>query len=131
MRAQAEDDQKGLDFTSNKRAVRRCCTSIGKPESHSSRAAIAAAAGTGGRSFCTGRCCTPQKLTAFASRHACKRLPSPLQALGFTENDSAGQTNIFAVEPKSYVAGSSADKTGEGSQVRLLFPAFISPYCCL
>ena len=25
--------------------------------------------------------------------------------------DSAGQSNIFAVEPKTYVAGSSADKT--------------------
>ena len=45
---------------------------------------------------------------------ACARL---LQALGFTENDSAGQTNIFAVEPKTYVAGSSSDKTSEGSQV--------------
>ncbi len=33
----------------------------------------------------------------------------PPQALGFTESDSAGQTNIFAVEPKSYVAGSSSD----------------------
>lgn len=32
-------------------------------------------------------------------------------ALGFTESDSAGQTNVFAVEPKSYVAGSSSDKT--------------------
>lgn len=36
------------------------------------------------------------------------------QALGFTESDSAGQTNIFAVEPKQYVAGSSAD-TGSTS----------------
>ncbi|PRW32587.1 hypothetical protein C2E21_8192 [Chlorella sorokiniana] len=61
VRASAEDDQKGLDFTSNKRA-----------------------------------------------------------ALGFTENDSAGQTNIFAVEPKQYVAGSSSDKTGEGSQATLI-----------
>ena len=34
-----------------------------------------------------------------------------VQALGFTESDSAGQTNIFAVEPKSYVAGSSRDET--------------------
>ncbi|KAL4421479.1 hypothetical protein ABPG75_010770 [Micractinium tetrahymenae] len=41
-------------------------------------------------------------------------------ALGFTENDSAGQTNIFAVEPKSYVAGSSADTTSSGSQATLL-----------
>jgi hypothetical protein len=36
-----------------------------------------------------------------------------LQALGFTESDSAGQTNIFAVEPKAYVAGSSGDKTSD------------------
>eukprot|EP00887_Chlorella_sp_A99_P005792 scaffold1.g5792.t1 len=32
-------------------------------------------------------------------------------ALGFTESDSAGQTNIFPVEPRSYVAGSSDDST--------------------
>ena len=38
---------------------------------------------------------------------------SPFQALGFTESDSAGQTNIFAVEPKAYVAGSSNDKTSD------------------
>ncbi|PSC68693.1 hypothetical protein C2E20_7752 [Micractinium conductrix] len=41
-------------------------------------------------------------------------------ALGFTESDSAGQTNIFAVEPKSYVAGSTADTTGSGYQATLL-----------
>lgn len=34
-----------------------------------------------------------------------------MQALGFTESDSAGQTNIFAVEPKSYVQGSQSDAT--------------------
>ncbi|KAG7672234.1 hypothetical protein Ndes2526B_g06776 [Nannochloris sp. 'desiccata'] len=34
-------------------------------------------------------------------------------ALGFTESDSAGQTNIFAVEPKAYVAGSSKDMTSD------------------
>lgn len=34
------------------------------------------------------------------------------QALGFTEADSAGQTNIFAVQPKAYVAGTSEDDTG-------------------
>lgn len=36
------------------------------------------------------------------------------QQLGYTEKDSAGQSNIFAVEPKSYVQGSSAD-SGKGS----------------
>eukprot|EP00873_Tetraselmis_striata_P018533 jgi/Tetstr1/438797/TSEL_027306.t1 len=36
-------------------------------------------------------------------------------ALGFTDQDSAGQTNIFAVEPKSYVAGSSADDGSNSS----------------
>eukprot|EP00899_Mesostigma_viride_P003509 jgi/Mesvir1/13159/Mv06126-RA.1 len=30
---------------------------------------------------------------------------------GFTEADSAGQSNVFAVEPKIYEAGSKADKT--------------------
>ncbi|KAI3423813.1 hypothetical protein D9Q98_009649 [Chlorella vulgaris] len=40
-------------------------------------------------------------------------------ALGFTESDSAGQTNIFAVEPKTYVAGSSADGTSSGSQTTI------------
>ncbi|BDA43445.1 hypothetical protein COCOBI_04-4570 [Coccomyxa sp. Obi] len=35
-------------------------------------------------------------------------------ARGYTEEDSAGQSNIFAVEPKQYVAGSSRD-TGENS----------------
>jgi hypothetical protein len=34
-----------------------------------------------------------------------------LQALGYTDSDSAGQTNVFAVEPKTYVAGSPSDKT--------------------
>mmetsp|Transcript_31160 Transcript_31160/g.101587 ORF Transcript_31160/g.101587 Transcript_31160/m.101587 type:complete len:154 (-) Transcript_31160:40-501(-) len=36
-------------------------------------------------------------------------------ALGFTEEDSAGQSNIFAVEPKMVVAGSSADSGDTGS----------------
>ena len=45
--------------------------------------------------------------------------PDLLQALGFTESDSAGQTNIFAVEPKIYVAGSSADKTASGANATL------------
>jgi hypothetical protein len=35
------------------------------------------------------------------------------QSLGFTEEDSAGQTNIFAVEPKSYVQGTSLDETAD------------------
>ena len=39
--------------------------------------------------------------------------PPSKQALVFTESDSAGQTNIFAVEPKAYVAGSSSDKTSD------------------
>ena len=33
--------------------------------------------------------------------------------MGFTESDSAGQTNIFAVEPKSYVKGSTSDATAD------------------
>ncbi|KAL4432223.1 hypothetical protein ABPG77_005985 [Micractinium sp. CCAP 211/92] len=47
-------------------------------------------------------------------------------ALGFTENDSAGQTNIFAVEPKSYVAGSSADNTAQGGQTTLLVAGVVA-----
>ncbi len=31
--------------------------------------------------------------------------------VGFVESDSAGQTNVFAVEPKQYVAGGKADET--------------------
>ncbi|EFN54658.1 expressed protein [Chlorella variabilis] len=40
-------------------------------------------------------------------------------ALGFTESDSAGQTNVFAVEPKVYVAGSTADTTSAGNQATI------------
>lgn len=36
-----------------------------------------------------------------------------MQALGYTDSDSAGQTNIFAVEPKLYVAGSTSDGTAD------------------
>uniref|UniRef100_A0A061S2D2 Uncharacterized protein n=1 Tax=Tetraselmis sp. GSL018 TaxID=582737 RepID=A0A061S2D2_9CHLO len=36
-------------------------------------------------------------------------------ALGFTEQDSAGQTNIFAVEPKTYVEGTSSDEPTDTS----------------
>lgn len=35
--------------------------------------------------------------------------PNTRSGLGYTEDDSAGQTNIFAVEPKLYLAGSSRD----------------------
>ena len=43
---------------------------------------------------------------------------SPPQGLGYTAEDSAGQSNIFAVEPKTYVAGSAKDpKAGSGSLV--------------
>eukprot|EP00891_Asterochloris_glomerata_P004885 jgi/Astpho2/4885/Aster-05818 len=31
-------------------------------------------------------------------------------ARGYQEEDSAGQTNVFAVEPKQYLAGSSGDQ---------------------
>jgi hypothetical protein len=56
----------------------------------------------------------PPLTTAAHHRH---HVSSCLQALGFTESDSAGQSNVFAVEPKSYVAGSSADATSEGAKV--------------
>lgn len=51
---------------------------------------------------CTAMADNDKKLSFEANKRA---------ALGFTESDSAGQTNVFAVEPKSYVAGSSSDKT--------------------
>lgn len=73
----------------------------------------AAAAGTGGRRSAGS---SSQPPAGSLLQPDCDLRPL-LQALGFTDNDSAGQTNIFAVEPKTYVAGSSADKTGEGSQV--------------
>ncbi|CAG9464528.1 unnamed protein product [Pedinophyceae sp. YPF-701] len=38
--------------------------------------------------------------------------PNRNAAVGFQDEDSAGQTNIFAVEPKSYLAGSTADTSG-------------------
>ncbi|GAB4822760.1 hypothetical protein N2152v2_009806 [Parachlorella kessleri] len=37
-------------------------------------------------------------------------------AVGYTDEDSAGQSNIFAVEPKVYVSGSSADNSNAGPQ---------------
>lgn len=52
--------------------------------------------------------------------HATTTTTGPLttQGLGYTAEDSAGQSNIFAVEPKTYVAGSSKDpKAGAGSLV--------------
>ncbi|KAK9844043.1 hypothetical protein WJX81_002857 [Elliptochloris bilobata] len=38
-------------------------------------------------------------------------------ARGYTEEDSAGQSNIFAVEPKQYVQGSVRDSGGPSSNV--------------
>ncbi|KAK9859840.1 hypothetical protein WJX84_006835 [Apatococcus fuscideae] len=46
-----------------------------------------------------------QKLSFEASRRA---------AMGYTEEDSAGQTNIFAVEPKKYIQN-AADDMASGS----------------
>ena len=40
--------------------------------------------------------------------HCFSSLFFSFQALGFVEADSAGQTNIFAVEPKQYVGGNVA-----------------------
>lgn len=41
--------------------------------------------------------------------------PTDFQGLGYTSEDSAGQSNIFAVEPKPYVADGTNDSIGEGS----------------
>lgn len=38
-----------------------------------------------------------------------------MQALGFTEDDSAGQSNIFAVEPKTYVQSGSPDSNSNAT----------------
>jgi hypothetical protein len=46
--------------------------------------------------------------------------PAPLlppQNVGYTAEDSAGQSNIFAVEPKQYVAGSARDTVSAGVAV--------------
>lgn len=40
-----------------------------------------------------------------------------LQALGFTADDSAGQSNIFAVEPKTYVQSGSPDSNSSATLV--------------
>lgn len=39
---------------------------------------------------------------------------------GYTEEDSAGQSNIFAVEPKQYVAGSQRDDGANSNQTALI-----------
>lgn len=41
--------------------------------------------------------------------------PNKRAGVGFIDDDSAGQTNIFAVEPKRYVAGSQQDQTGSSN----------------
>jgi len=57
-------------------------------------------------------------LTPLPLHHLPPSLSPALQGLGYTAEDSAGQSNIFAVEPKTYVAGSSKDpKAGSGSLV--------------
>ena len=123
-RASAEEDNKQLDFTSNNRAVRagrmRPAHGSRRLGAHARTRASPAAAASAAGALAPSRC-----------RRTLSRIPSPLcdphpptpphpQALGFTESDSAGQTNIFAVEPKSYVAGSTADTTGSGYQATLL-----------
>lgn len=45
------------------------------------------------------------------------------QGIGFVEQDSAGQTNIFAVEPKSYVKGSNTDGTDNSANDTLSLAA--------
>lgn len=41
-------------------------------------------------------------------------------ARGYTEEDSAGQSNIFAVEPKQYVAGSQRDEGANSNTIALV-----------
>lgn len=44
---------------------------------------------------------------------------------GYLEEDSAGQTNIFAVEPKTYVQGSAADDVDNTATVSIAGFAFV------
>ena len=43
--------------------------------------------------------------------------PSALSGLGFTSDDSAGQSNIFAVEPKQYVSDSNTSSNVGGPAI--------------
>ena len=46
--------------------------------------------------------------------------PNTAAARGYTAEDSAGQSNIFAVEPKIFVAGADDDETGSGSETAVI-----------
>lgn len=119
--AMAAEEEKNLDFTNNKNAV----SGAGR------RARQAASCPAGRRTGClAGRVHAAAAPCKARRRVNCPALPPPLphpQALGFTESDSAGQTNIFAVEPKAYVAGGSDDKTASGGQVRAGWPGWLVP----
>ena len=43
--------------------------------------------------------------------------PSSRSGLGFTDDDSAGQSNIFAVEPKQYVSDSNTSSNVGGPAI--------------
>lgn len=49
----------------------------------------------------------PSRTPTNPHHHTTSSLPP--QGLGYTDEDSAGQSNIFAVEPKQYVQGSARD----------------------
>jgi len=87
----SEEDEKKLTFDSNERSVSILSTHSGGNEPHSAFLTCILFTNSLAHFFCF----------FFLSK----------QALGFTESDSAGQTNIFAVQPKVYVAGTAKDDT--------------------
>jgi len=138
--ARAADDKKGLDFTSNSRSVRRAHrrwrnadrrrraaaprppAAPGTPPCPSLRwgdyrvAPGAAAAPHAARRRARGPRQRRANRGARRRHHAAPATAHPAprptrQGLGYTNEDSAGQSNIFAVEPKAYVAGSARDST--------------------
>lgn len=47
--------------------------------------------------------------------------------MGYTDDDSAGQTNIFAVEPRLYLAGSDRDVvTSPGANIAIVTAAALA-----
>ena len=106
-RCYAATEEEKLDFSANKRAV-GAAAGRGLGQQGQPHWLQALPRGARWPACATG---AAQHLSTSAAA-----TPYCLQ-LGFTDSDSAGQSNVFAVEPKSYVAGSSADSTSEGAKV--------------
>jgi len=53
--------------------------------------------------------------------------PNTRSGMGYTDDDSAGQTNIFAVEPRLYLAGSDRDVvTSPGANIAIVTAAALA-----